>query len=511
MTDRPNIVIILADDLGYGDLSCYNPDGKIATPNLDRLAREGVRFTDAHANCAQCSPTRYGLLTGRYAWRTRLKTGVLPHFARPLIGKRRMTVASLLKRHGYATACIGKWHLGLGWQAKKGKTFDPKLWDARQVDAIDFGKPLTASPLDHGFDYYFGIGSSNNMLPYCFIENDRVVRRPTRRKHPVYDTENALGLVSDDYRSRQIDQVLWKKAGAWLEAHLKTSPDRPFFLYFPTSAIHRPCLPASRFRGRSKAGLHGDKVTELDDIVGRLMALLKKRGCEDNTLFIFTSDNGPIPGDPEAALKNYAMHAWGRPYRPAQLLKKKRLGMTGPEVRLRCLTYGHRASGPYLGFKMAIYEGGHRVPFIVRWPRAIKPGATCGEAVCMTDILATVAHILRADLPNGAGEDSYTFLPLLRGRRPRRPLREATILDSWTGVKAVRQGDWKLVLGPDAGSPNMIHTVDTPGQLYNIATDPGETKNLYRRHPAKVRELTALYEKYRAAGRSAPPAKFAGT
>jgi len=494
---RPNVVVILADDLGWGDLNCYNPDGMIPTPNLDVLARQGMRFTDAHTPAAQCSPTRYGLMTGRYAWRTRMKTGVLQHFARPLIAKKRLTLASLLKRHGYATAGIGKWHLGLGWQTKPGQTIKPTSWDARQVDKIDFTKPLTAGPLDHGFDYYFGIG--------CYIEGHRVVQPPTtQRKSPVYDTETGVGLVSPDYVSEQIDQVLWTKAKSWLDKHFKTTPDKPFFLYLPTSAIHRPCLAVKAFRNKSKAGLHGDKVVELDDIVGKLMAMLKAKGCQDNTLVIFTSDNGAMPGDPERALQHYARHDWGKRWDARKLLARKNEG-----TFRNWLTYGHKVNGPYLGYKTTIYEGGHRVPFIVRWPGKVKAGSVSDEIICVVDVLATVAEILEVDLPKNAAEDSYSILPVLLGRKLNAPLREATIMTPWSTMKSVRQGPWKLIMGPDAGGFRMGRKVKTAGQLYNLAADPGETTNLYDRHPEKVKALTAIYEKYAAAGRSAPPAKFA--
>jgi len=505
MKTKPNIVIVLADDLGWGDLNCYNPDGKIPTPNLDALATAGMRFTDAHTNAAQCSPTRYGLMTGRYAWRTRMKTGVLQHFAKPLIDKNRITTASLLKQNGYATAGVGKWHLGWGWVAKPGQTIRHNSWSDKQVDKIDFTKPLTAGPLDHGFDYYFGIGSSNNMQPYCYIENNKAVVPPTtKRKKPVYDTESGAGLVSDDYVSEQIDQVLWSKASAWLDRHFKSAPDKPFFLYMPTSAIHRPCLAVKEFRKKSKAGLHGDKVVELDDIVGKLMAKLKARGCLDNTLIVFTSDNGGLPGDPQGALRHYARNEWGKRWDAEELLKRKDQG-----VYNGWLTYGHKVNGPYLGYKTTIYEGGHRVPFIVRWDGVIKPRSVSDEIVCTVDILATVANILRVDLPRNASEDSYSILPVLRGEKLAKPLREATIMTPWSDMKSVRQGPWKLIMGDNSGGYALKRKVETAGQLYNIDKDPGETTNLYSKHPEKVKALTEIFEKYKSAGRSAPPAKFA--
>lgn len=267
----PNIILIMADDLGYGDLSIYNNAGYIQTPNIDRLADRGMLFSDYHCSTAQSSPTRYSLLTGRYPWRTRLQTGVLKHFDLPLIENDRKTVGTILQEKGYSTAIIGKWHLGLGWQAKSGETIDTDSWSDAQVDKIDFSKELTNSPLDHGFDYFFGIGSSNNMQPYCYIENKHALNMTENRKFPVFDTENGAGLVASDYFSEDIDQKLWEKARIWLDNHKNQSPNKPFFLYWPTSAIHRPCLPIGNFIGKSNAGLHGDKVLELDDIVGQLL------------------------------------------------------------------------------------------------------------------------------------------------------------------------------------------------------------------------------------------------
>lgn len=494
---KPNIVLILADDLGYGDIKCYNPDSKIPTPNIDKLASQGLRFTDAHTNAAQCSPTRYGLLTGRYAWRTRLKSAVLRHFDTPLIEKQRLTVASLLKENGYATAGIGKWHLGLGWQAKKGKTFDPNSWSGKQVELIDFNKPLTDSPLDHGFDYYFGINASNNMLPYCYIENNSVVEPPTKIKEAVFDTEGR-SLVAENFKSEQIDQVLWKKAKSWLERHFEKTHQEPFFLYYPTSAIHRPCLPIEKFSEKSQAGLRGDKTVELDSIVGKLMKELKHLGCENNTIVIFTSDNGPQPGDFVPALQKYARNNWGRPYNPDKLLNRADEGKFN-----NWLTYSHKPAAKFLGYKSTIYEGGHRVPLIVKWPKVVKPGKKSDEIVCLTDMMATFADIIDTKLPENAGEDSFSLLAVLKGQKLDKPIREAVVLDSWNGIKAVRQGQWKLILGSGSGGWYYKEKVDTPAQLYNIKDDPGETKNLYNDHPEVVQHLKALLEKYIKQGRSA--------
>jgi len=346
------------------------------------------------------------------------------------------------------------------------------------------------------------------MLPYCYIENNKVVQPPTtKRKSPVYDTETGVGLVSPDYVSEQIDQVLWSKASAWLARHFKETPKakrKPFFLYLPTSAIHRPCLAVKEFRHKSKAGLHGDKVVELDNIVGKLMSALKAYGCQDNTLVIFTSDNGAMPGDPEGALRHYARNDWGKRWDAAGLLKRKNEGSFKG-----WLTYGHKVNGPYLGYKTTIYEGGHRVPFIVRWPGVVPAGRVSDEIICTVDIMATVANVLRVDLPANAAEDSYSILPVLMGRKLRKPLREATIMKPWSTMKSVRQGPWKLIIGKDSGGFHFRRKVDTAGQLFNLADDPGETTNLYAKRPDKVKALTAILERYRSAGRSAPPAKFA--
>jgi len=497
-----NIVLILADDLGYGDIKCFNSKSRIPTPNIDALASRSVCFTDAHANAAQCSPTRYGLLTGRYSWRTRLQNGVLKHFDRPLVEKDRMTIASMLKTNGYSTACIGKWHLGLGWQVKEGQQIDPNSWDAKQLSKIDFSEPLTDSPLDHGFDYYFGLNASNNMLPYCFIENNRVVLPPTKPKEAVFDAEDA-SLVADDYQSEKIDQVLWHKAKGWLNQHFEKRPERPFFLYYPTSAIHRPCLAIDNYREKSMAGLRGDKVVELDSIIGGLWQEIIRHHCEKNTIIIFTSDNGAEPGDLENALKNYSKHDWGGPYKPSQLLARTGEGI----FESRFLTYGQNACGPFSGYKSTIYEGGHRVPFIVYWPGTLKAGTTCDEIICMTDVMATITEIIGLAIPSSAGEDSLSFLRALQGRPIDKSKREAIILDSWYGVKAVRQDKWKLILGNNSGGWYLKNPKETAGQLYNVKEDPAETKNVYEEHPDVVKKLTALYEKYKMDGRSVPTRK----
>jgi len=497
---KPNIVLILADDLGYGDVSCYYPEGRIKTPNIDSLASSGVRFSDAHTNAAQCSPTRYGVLTGRYAWRTSLKKGVVGSLAKPLIENERMTIASLLKNNGYDTACIGKWHVGLDWPIREGKAPLDESGKRNPWALVEWNKPLKAGPLNLGFDYFFGLAGSNNMAPHCYIENDRVVKPPIKPKAYYYETE-AHTPVSEDFRSEQIDQVEWKKARAWLGRHFAESPEQPFFLYYPTSAIHVPCLASEGFRGKSGSGLRGDKTLELDDIVGRLLDEIKKYGQEENTIIIFTSDNGAMPGDGRGRLENYAKSEHCKPYHPDQLLKRKGEG----EIEGGWLTYGHKSNGPYLGYKTTIFEGGHRVPFIVRWPGVVKTGTVSDQLICTTDILATLADIVGDKLPDDAGEDSYSFLPVLKRRKGAKALREAVVLDCWYGMKAIRQGLWKLILGGGSGGFFSKKIEEhKPGQLYNIDDDPYETKNVYNENPDVVKQLTKLLDKYQRQGRSAP-------
>ncbi|MGC9471416.1 MAG: sulfatase family protein [Bacteroidales bacterium] len=492
--ESPNIILILVDDLGYGDVSCYNDQARLTTPHIDHLAEAGMRFTDAHASAAQSSPTRYGLLTGRYSWRTRLQVGVLPHFDEPLIEKDRVTLASLLKEQGYSTACIGKWHLGLGWQTLEGDTIDPRSWSARQNLKIDYSKPLTTSPNDYGFDYYFGINASNNMLPYCLIENNCVVTVPGKPKFPVFDTETGVGLVSEDYDSQKLEKTLFRKAMTWLEKQKEEHPGKPFFLYYPMSAIHRPCLPDDPFIGKGEAGLKGGKILETDYYVGQLMEWLEREGLDENTLFIFTSDNGGRPGDPEYALRQLAANDYGRKYEPGKWMEKDSLVQVyspyeKPEGSENYHIYGHYSSAGFRGYKFDIYEGGHRVPFIITWPGVVEAGTVCNELVSTLDILATLADLMNADLPSDAGEDSFSFLPCLLGEE-KSPVRPNLVHKAWyAGKLAIRKGNWKLIPFRDGGGIYQFPEVDEEGQLYDLENDPSESVNLYDQKPEVVAEL----------------------
>ncbi len=373
----PNLVLILADDLGYGDPRCYNAASKVPTPNIDRLAAQGLRFTDAHTPCAVCTPTRYGLLTGRYCWRTRLKRGVLQGYSPALIEPGRLTIASLLKRHGYATACVGKWHLGLGDRAK-----------------TDYDRPLSPGPNAVGFDYFFGIPASLDMPPYVFVENERVTEAPTAtigdsamRRHGGKGFWRA-GAIAPHFRHQDVLPKITDKALAWLG---KMSKDQPFFLYFALTAPHTPWLPAPEFEGKSGAGPYGDFVTQVDAVIGRVLRALDDAKLAGDTLVIFTSDNGAhwLPSDIEK--------------------------------------WKHRANDGLRGQKSDIWDGGHRVPFLARWPGHVPAGRTSKELICLTDVLATAAALVGDKLPPDAGEDSFDVLPVLLGRKLERPVREAVV------------------------------------------------------------------------------------
>jgi len=464
--EKPNIIFIMADDMGYGDLGCYNENSKIPTPNMDRLAAEGIRFTDAHSPSAVCTPTRYGVLTGRYCWRSPLKSGVLGGYSPALIDTGRMTVASLLKQHGYATACIGKWHLGLGNDKK-----------------TDFDKPLVPGPNALGFDYFYGISASLDMPPYCYIENDRPVERPTLTTEAGKAIEDGwwrAGAIAPDFKHVEVLPRLTQKAVQCIGDHAKKSPDKPLFMYFALPAPHCPIAPADFVKGRSKAGGYGDYVVEVDWTVGRVVKALDRNGLAHNTLIILTSDNGC----PARTKINRA------PYSIIEL-------------------YGHYPNGNLRGIKADIWDGGHREPFIARWPGHIPAGVTSDELICLTDLLATCAAIVGAELPGDAGEDSYNILPALLGRKLDEPIREAVIHHSASGMFAVRQGKWKLILGRGSGGFSSPKTYtpkpgEPKGELYDMEGDYTESRNLWFEHPEIVERLTNLLERYKQQGHSQP-------
>ena len=465
LAENPNIIFIMADDLGYGDVACYNPDSKIPTPNMDRLAAEGRRFTDAHSPSGVCTPTRYGVLTGRYAWRSRLKSGVLGGYSPPLIEKGRATVASLLKQKGYRTACIGKWHLGLGWQRNDQKTVgDPK----HNASGIDHAKPLTAGPLTLGFDYFFGCSASWDMPPYAWIENDSLIDSdlvPTKKKANGF---GRAGLKSKKMKPESALPDLTAKAISYIKNTKTEHKDKPFFLYFPLPSPHTPVAPNKDFIGKSKAGKYGDFVFETDWVVGEVMKAIDDAGITANTLLIVTSDNGP----------------------ERHMIKRKS-------------EFKHFSAAGFRGCKRDNWEGGHRIPFIARWPGKIKPATTSDEIICLTDLTATAAAIVGIKLPNNGAEDSYNILPAMLGQPLNQPIREATIHHSSKGKFAIRQDQWVLLDHPGSGGNG--YDVDTGEiQLYNLQTDASQEQNLADKNPDRVAKLRALLEKYKESGRSRP-------
>jgi arylsulfatase A-like enzyme len=457
---RPNIVYILADDLGYGDVQILNPGrGKIRTPNLDRLAGEGMIFTDAHSGSSVCTPTRYGLLTGRYAWRTRLQRGVLDGTDDPpLIAEGRLTVPAYLKRHGYETAAIGKWHLGFRSEVPAGaKAADSKDKARRRMgeNGLPVGARIIGGPVTRGFDYFWGCSNARTMSG--LIENERVI-------------ENLPPV--------EMLPRLARRAVAYVAARAAAArAGRPFFLYLPLTSPHTPILPTPEWKGRSGLGDYGDFVMQTDAVVGEVLAALAEHGIADNTLVIFTSDNGCSP---QAGTEE---------------LEKK----------------GHFASAKLRGYKADIWDGGHRVPFLARWPGRILPGRTSAQLICHTDLMATMAEILGEKLPENAGEDSVSILPALLGRDTK-PLREAVVHHSIQGMFSIRQGSWKLEFCPGSGGWGKPGDADARKsglpelQLYDLAKDLGETRNLQSEQPEVVARLTTLLAGYVSSGRSTPGA-----
>jgi len=460
---RPNIIYILADDLGYGDVSSMNPDAAWQTKNIDQIALEGIRFTDAHTGSAVCTPTRYGVLTGRYSWRTRLKHGVLWSWDPPLIQEGETTVGKVLQKQGYNTACVGKWHLGLGWQ-----------YHATAKDSVDFSRAVSGGPTTLGFDYFFGIAASLDIPPYVYIENDRPTMVPVNY---TQDTSAygwwRFGLTGADFVHEEVLPVLTRKAVAFIDNHMATEAEKPFFLYFPLPAPHTPILPTDEFKGKSATNPYGDFVLQVDHTVGQILDALEKHGISDETLIIFTSDNGCSP---QANFQELA-------------------------------GYGHNPSYVFRGHKADIFEGGHRVPFMARWPGHIKAGTENQQVICLTDLLATVADITDASPDPAAGVDSYSLLPAFLGK-DEQAIREATVHHSVNGSFAIRKGKWKLILCPDSGGwsepkPGSPEAAELPGfQLYDLASDPAEQQNLVDNYPDEVRELRELLESYIRTGRS---------
>ncbi|MEX2514337.1 MAG: arylsulfatase [Cyclobacteriaceae bacterium] len=459
----PNIIIILADDLGYGDLSCYQPNSKIKTVHMDRLARQGMRFTDAHSSSSVCTPTRYGLLTGRYAWRTRLKNSVLWQWDPPLMENGEYTLPQMLKENGYATAAVGKWHLGWNWPTLDGRT-------AKEANGenIDYSKAITGGPIDFGFDYYFG-DDVPNFPPYTFIENDKVLEVPR-----VDKPDSLFGIPGKMVEGWKLDQVLPTITEKAVEVIHKATenPDQPFFLYFSLTAPHTPIAPSSEYKNKSEAGLYGDFVMEVDGAVGKIMAALENKQISENTLVIFLSDNGSPARDGT--------------------------GFSGP-IGSVIEHFGHAANGALRGFKADIWEAGHRVPFIVHWPGKIEAGVTNDQTICSIDLMATLSSLINFPLPAGKAGDSFDILPLFYGKEAQGLSERPLVHHSLTGVFGIRQGTWKLILSDKSGgfSDNLHkegYGIQTKGQLYHLSNDLGEQNNLYAEETLLVDSLTTLLQ-----------------
>jgi len=450
--DRPNIIFIMVDDLGYGDLGCYGGT-KIKTPNLDALAAGGIRFTDAHSPDSVCTPTRYGVLTGRYSWRGRLKKKVLWSGYEPLLIERgRKTIGHMMKEVGYRTAHIGKWHLG--WGDGKPAEFTAKV--------------LPRGPKHLGFDYSFVTASAKNMYPTAFVENHRVVSKLVLDPKPetAFDKKNVRGprWIAEDWDIRRVDEIYTEKTLSFIRKHHAANPKQPFYIHLPYEAPHKPNDVPDRFRGKSGLSERSDQVLALDWMVGKLLSCLDELGLTQNTLVIFTSDNGAEPDWPA---------------------RKK----------------GHKTNGEFRGQKRTLYEGGHRVPFIARWPKKIVAGTRSDVLICLTDMMAAFAAITGYTLTNAMGEDSYNVLPALLGEK--KEIRTSILHHDIRGAMGIRVGKWKYL----AKSGRVDYGQGKDGALYDMAKDWRETTNLYDSHPEVVRELKATLEKQRRDGRTAPPRK----
>lgn len=464
---RPNLIYILADDMGYGDISAYNENCPFQTPNLDRLCENGIRFTDAHASSAVCTPSRYSILTGRYNWRSRLKSYVVGGYSAPLLEPGRMTVANLLKEQGYQTAMIGKWHLGMEF-AKFDHFREAEEFEAS--DGVDYAGTIKGSPVDHGFDYYFGISGSLDMPPYVYIENDHFTAKPDHetqntgkqfwRKGPA-----APGFVHEHVLDELTDRVLGK---------IEEYKENPFFIYFPMPAPHTPILPAERFQGKSGTNAYGDFVLHCDDVTGRITKKLEELGLLEDTIILYTSDNGCSPMADYEELK----------------------------------AAGHNPSYVFRGTKADIYEGGHRVPLMMHWPEMAEKGGVCDRVVCLSDLMATLAEYFDYPLPENAGEDSVSNLTLWKD--PKGPeVRRDVVHQSIDGSLSIRKGMMKLEMCPGSGG----WSAPKPGeedqslprfQLYDLSKDIGEQINVIERYPKLAKELRDQLKSYILNGRSTP-------
>jgi len=479
---KPNILILYADDLGYGDLGCYNLESKIPTPNLDRLAKAGMRFSDGHSSSGICTPSRYALLTGRHHWRK--FHGIVGALGGTVFAPERLTMPEMLQTEGYHTACIGKWHLGWDWAAIRKPNAKPTKVGRRSswsYDAFDWNKAIPDGPLAHGFDHYFG-DTVINFPPYAWIEDKKLVEAPDTimdtakwKKIKEGGWECRPGPMVSGWNPYDIMPTLTQRGVDYIRA--TKDSEKPFFLYFAYPGPHAPIIPNDKFDGTSEAGPYGDFVVEIDDSIGQLLKALKMAGKADNTVVIFTADNGP------------EKYAYARDEK-----------------------FDHWSAKPFRGLKRDIYEGGHHVPFIVKWPGLTKAGTVSDALISQIDIMGTVAAALGVDLPDEQAEDSYNQLPVLRGRKE--SVRTAHIHNTRANSYAIRYGDWLLVddkHGYMSGRNAKWETKHkypaddkSMAELYNLANDIGQRTNLATKHTARVKELQALLKKIRDQGHSSP-------
>ena len=469
--EQPNIIYILADDMGYGDVAANNPNCKFPTPFLDQLAEGGMRFSDAHTNSSVCTPTRYGILTGRYSWRTRLKGGVLDGAAGPLIASDRTTVATFLKKQGYNTACVGKWHLGMSWPTKDGK----KPVRSRG-DNIDFTQPIENGPNDVGFDYFYGISASLNMPPHAYIKNrmidgkDLVFAKDSKDIKALGLVRAKEGWVSKSFKQDRVLRTFAEKSVAWIK---KQKKGKPFFLYIPLNSPHSPIVPQAKFKDKSGINPHADFCMETDWAVGEIMKAVDEMEFSKNTLFVFTADNGTSP----AAKYEHLQAA------------------------------GQYPSHIYRGLKGSLWEGGHRVPFIVRWPKVVKAGSVNDQLICVTDLLATVSEITQVDLAPDEGEDSVSFLASLTNGEENDSVRGGVVHHSDSGIFSIRKGKWKLIFDGRGGTrrenpKDRAYRQTAPIQLYDMDEDSVESTNLQEEYPEVVNQLKRLLADFVNRGRS---------
>ncbi|MGJ8643533.1 MAG: sulfatase family protein [Luteolibacter sp.] len=458
--EKPNIIFIFADDMGYGEVQCLNPErGKIPTPCMDELASEGMIFTDAHTSSSVCTPSRYSLMTGRYNWRTELQLGVYHGYSEALISEDTLTVGQLLQRNGYDTAMIGKWHLGMTLPVNGDER--PNTRKPKQTN-LDWDGEIQHGPADRGFDYFFGISASLDMAPYIYLENRKFVGKADN-DDPAADAEG--------FTRPQVLPELGKRSATYIKEH---KGEKPFFLYVPLTSPHSPVLPTEEWVGKSGLNRHADFQMQTDHVIGQIISTVDDAGISENTLIIVSADNGT---------------------------SSQSSGITKLEEM------GHFSSANLRGSKADIWEGGHRVPFIVRWPKVVKAGSTSDETICLTDFLATCADIAGGELADDEGVDSVSFLPALKSESISTD-RQGIVHHAIAGQFAIRSGDWKLILAPGSAgwtSPVGKTALDqglSEIQLYDLSKDIGETKNLQAEYPEKVAQLLALLEKYIVDGRS---------